>query len=667
MATVQGLQILSNAEIDDRDLKPDAADRLVKGAGSEKLLGFVKNAFTTAQQERNTSNVEARLMDALRRRKGQYSSEDQKAYEEQGTAIVYVPLTERKCNGAEAWMGDVLLPYGDRIWALEPTPLPDLPDSVLNSIVEKVMEEVITTVRSSGIPPTPDQVEQLSRSMREEVEARRWKAAKKRAGNMEKAIGDQLLESDWIRVFKDFISHTVTFGTGFLKGPVVRSVKTLRWEGDQPVVDQEQKPLAEAPSPLDIYPSPEATEVLDGYIIERSRMSRTSVGELRDLQGYQPEQIDALMQDSRGGSSVAEMQADDERARLEEKPDRSHQYDSLIEVFEYWGPVEGELLKEWGVSGAKSGRDYEFQIIWSGDHVLKVMPNPDPLGRRPYHKAVYKRVVGSFWGNGIPHLMESSQDRANATMRSLVTNMGVASGPQAEIDVSRLPDGEDISNIHPLKIWQTTNEQGSATPAVRFFQPSSNATELQATYLQAISDAELESGVPTHAALSEQVPGAGRTASGLSMLLNAASRGIKEAFANIDQRAVGPLVERFYVWNMMFNEDPEIKGDLNVVTRGATGMLLREIQLQKVSEFMDRTNNPIDQQIIGIEGRADLLRVMADLMHLENRDIIPTEQELKTRVEQAQQEQAQATALQQQQASAAGGGPNTLGTTPTQE
>ena len=140
------------------------------------------------------------------------------------------------------------------------------------------------------------------------------------------------------------------------------------------------------------------------------------------------------------------------------------------------------------------------------------------------------------------------------------------------------------------------------------------------------------------------------------MLLNAARRGIKEAFANIDQRAVGPLVERFYVWNMMFNEDPEIKGDLNVVTRGATGMLLREIQLQKVSEFMDRTNNPIDQQIIGIEGRADLLRVMADLMHLENRDIIPTEQELKTRVEQAQQEQAQATALQQQQASAAGVG-----------
>lgn len=661
------LRVFNNQDLEERELQEKEAKKLVKEPAAPELLRYVEEAFREAADERRDEGIDEKLLDALRRRKGEYSAADLAKYKAQGSSTVFVPLTEQKCNGAEAWMSDVLLPYGDKIWALDPTPLPDLDETTEQGIVAKTMEQVFLQVASTGITPDTTSVEDLARSMREDLEEAREKEARRRADNMEKMIEDQLKESDWNRVFKDFLSNVVTFGTGVLKGPVVRRVKQLEWEKNEPKVSEVEKPLAEAPNPLDIYPSPQATEIYEGYVIERQRMRPSNLLALSQLEYYQEDQIQALLEAREGAWKHKQEQSDDERAELEEKPKLGESSDRMIEVFEFWGPVPGYMLRDWGMKDVEGYVDYEMQVIWSGNYLLKVMPNPDPLGRRPYHKAVYKRTVGSFWGRGVPELMSSSQDRANAAVRSLINNMGIASGPQVVVDINRLPDGEDITHIFPWKVWQVTNEQNLTTRAVEFNQPNSNAKELQEVFLQAVRDSELESGVPAYTLTGEGPGGVGRTASGLSMLMNASSRGIKEAFANIDLRAVGPMIERFYMWNMLYTDNPDIKGDLRVVTRGATGMLLREIQLQKVSEFMDRTNNPVDQQIIGIEGRTRMLREMADLLNLSTKGVVPTDAEMARRKREAEAAQVQAQTLQQQQASQAGGGPNTLGSTPNQE
>ncbi len=360
------------------------------------------------------------------------------------------------------------------------------------------------------------------------------------------------------------------------------------------------------------------------------------------------------------------------RKDLEDKAEQSTKSDNEYTVYEFWGPVPGEHLKNWGITSAKDGIDYEFQVMWSGNYILKVMANPDPLNRRPYHKATFKRTVGSFWGRGVPQLMRGSQDRANAAIRSLITNMGMASGPQAVVDVSRLAKGERVTDLFPRRVWQTTNEFNLNAKPVDFMIIPSNAGELQAVYDRAVKDADTESGVPAYNYGSDQMSGPARTVGGLSILMNAAARGIKEAFSDIDQNAINPLITRFYVWNMLYSEDEAVKGDLNVVAKGASGMLLRELQLQKLTEFMDRTNNPLDQQILGIEGRAGLLRKQAKLLNIDTTDIVPSEDEMERRVAQAQQEQAQQQAMMQR-ASPQGGPPsqgpgfNLQGTTPRDE
>ena len=56
---------------------------------------------------------------------------------------------------------------------------------------------------------------------------------------------------------------------------------------------------------------------------------------------------------------------------------------------------------------------------------------------------------------------------ANAAARSLANNMGIASGPQVEVNLERIPTNEDITQIYPWRIWQVLNDPlGGAAPAV---------------------------------------------------------------------------------------------------------------------------------------------------------------------------------------------------------
>ncbi len=201
--------------------------------------------------------------------------------------------------------------------------------------------------------------------------------------------------------------------------------------------------------------------------------------------------------------------------------------------------------------------------------------------------------------------------------------MGIASGPQAEVAVDRLPDGEDLTDIYPWKIWQTTSDRtGGGQPAVRFFQPNMNADVLLSVYTTFAKQADEVTGIPNYVYGSSAVSGAGRTASGLSMLMDNASKGIKQAVANID-KIVSGIVQRLYLHNMMFDPDPYIKGDFKVVAKGAIGLLHKETLQMRRNEFLMATANPIDSQITGIEGRAYLLREAARGLQMDTTKIVP--------------------------------------------
>jgi hypothetical protein len=291
-----------------------------------------------------------------------------------------------------------------------------------------------------------------------------------------------------------------------------------------------------------------------------------------------------------------------------------------------------------------------------GNYVIKAVLNYDPLGQKPYAKTSFIKCPGAFWGKGIPEIIEDLQNVCNAAARALVNNMGIASGPQVEVNLERIPPNEDITQMSPWKIWQVTNDPvGSSAPAVRFTQPDDNAQTLVAVYDKFARLADDHSGIPAYLYGNTDVQGAGRTSSGLSMLMGAAGKGIRQVVGHIDGDVIKPIVQRQFVYNMRYDEDESIKGDVQVIAKGAINLAVKETVNVRRIEFLNATANEIDMSILGKDGRAAILREVAKGLQMSVDELIPSRDKLayQGRVA-AAAEQAQAQqAAQQQPAGAA--------------
>lgn len=213
----------------------------------------------------------------------------------------------------------------------------------------------------------------------------------------------------------------------------------------------------------------------------------------------------------------------------------------------------------------------------------------------------------------------------NAAARALANNMGIASGPQVEVNLDRIPPNEDITQMYPWKIWQVTNDPvGSSAPAVRFTQPEDNASTLMAVYEKFSRLADDHSGIPAYLYGDLNVQGAGRTSSGLSMLMGAAGKGIRQVVGHIDQDVIKPVVQRQFVYNMRYDEDESIKGDAQVVAKGAINLAVKETVNVRRIEFLNATANPVDLEILGKDGRSAILREVAKGLQMDVETVVPS-------------------------------------------
>ena len=117
---------------------------------------------------------------------------------------------------------------------------------------------------------------------------------------------------------------------------------------------------------------------------------------------------------------------------------------------------------------------------------------------------------------------------------------------------------------------------------------------------------------------------AGRTASGMSMMIGNANKTIKSVISNIDKTVISPLVTNAYQYVMRYVGDKDCKGDLQVVARGALSLVTKDSQMQRQQQFLAATANPIDMQIIGMDGRAAVLRETAKSLDMNVDKIVPS-------------------------------------------
>lgn len=591
--------------------------------------------------------IRRRMEDALRARRGEYDADTLREIEEQGGSAVFMMLTATKCRAAKAWIRDILMPPGDKAWGLEPTPVPDVPKEFKAMIVAKARQEYIALAQrlaQQGEHVPPDLMQQIGEEIENRVKQAAQKRAREAAEKMERKIADQLEEARFNAELDDFIDDFVTFPAACIKGPQNYQRHALKWvNGFKAQRVMEIGVRGKRVSPFDIYPAPNASSVNDGDFIEHLHLDRGQVYRCLGVPGYNDDAIRAVLEEYGRGGLKDWLWGDYERAKLEDKSRGYLHSEGLIDGIHYWGSVQGLLLLEWGMPVEQVPdplAEYEIDAVLIGRHVIRARLNDDPLGGRPYHVTAFQRVPGSFWGMSVPELMADIQRICNAAARNLVNNMALASGPQVEVYRDRLADGETADQIYPWKIWDMKSDPAGAASnarAVNFFQPDSNAAELMAVFEKFELKADDATNIPRYAYGNERIGGAGSTASGLSMLLESASKGIKDAIANIDFDVIRPFIHRMWIYNMENDPDEAIKGDSKVVPRGAAVLVAKDSAQARRLEMLALTGNGMDMQIIGIEGRAKILRDLFKQAGLQD-DIIPSQDELEKKLAaQAQQ------------------------------
>lgn len=620
------------------------------------LAAHVRQCWTYARDAKNAT-VTPRLLRNVRARRGEYESDKLSAIRDEGGSEVYAMLTSTKCRSAGSWIRDVLMGQGtEKPWTLTPSQTPVLSPDVIQNIVQQAVEPLQQAIEA-GMPMSQGQAVQLLSGLRDAALEQVRDQARSMAHRMECKMEDQLNEGGWLQAIDAFIDDITTFPAAIIKGPVVKNKPVLTWtkgaDGQNtPNVATQLTLEFERVDPFMIFPSPGATTIDDGYLIEKHRLNRQSLLELIGVEGYDAPSIRMVLDEFGVGGLHEWLTNDTAQADAEGKSTTSISVnpDSLIDALQFWGSVNGKMLIDWGFDKADvpdPTKEYHCEVWLINHYVIKAQMNYDPMHRKPYYKTSYEEIPGAWWGNSVADLVRDSQSVVNAAARAIVNNMGIASGPQVVVNVNRLPDGVDITQMRPWQIWQVKSDPlGGNAPAIEFHQPDSRVGELMQVFEQWSALADEYSGIPRFMG-GDASGNAGRTASGLSILMSNAGKSIKQVISNIDVAIFNPMLDRLYYYNMRYGTDPALKGDVNILARGANSLIAKDAAQMRRNEFMQATANPIDMQIIGLGGRAALLREAVKTLDMDPDKVVPSPDVMAARQAVAAFSQAHAMAAQQ--------------------
>lgn len=616
----------------------------------DNLAARVRSDWELAKQVKQP--ITRRLIDCLERRQGRYSAEKLQQIKATKTSSIYMQITAAKCRAAKSYLSDLYTPSGDKPFAIEPTPVADLPPQIRR----KLMVEAIAVIRQSGMDQQNAQavIEKHQDRLLEELKVE----GKDRAEKMEDRIEDMLVEGHFRQEFDAFLDDLVTYPAAIMKGPVFSNKKKIKWAeipGTGKFTPQRSKeivPEVRRVSPFDMYPSPGVRDSFDGHWnCEHRRYSFQELSEARGAPGYNSEAIAQALVQYRSGGLTEWLWNEEEHQRLSGQSSVYGKRES-IDAIEWTGTFSGQMLIDWGMDAAAVPdpiEEYPVSVIVIGNYAIRALINPDPAGKPDYYKACWENVPGSFWGKALAEGMADCQDMCNGAARALSNNLGIASGPQVWIDSDQVNDGADTTSLYPWKIWyMKSGLEGNTRDPIGFFQPKSNAEELMRVYERFSKYADEITGMPAFAYGSDAGAGAAKTASGLSMLLNASSKVIKSVVHNIDIYVIEPMVEKMYNHIMMYDPDNSIKGDASAKARGSEALIHKEAAQARAQELLAITANPIDAPILGTEGRLELLKETMSAGDMPVDRILPTRQELMERQNLALQLSEQQAAQEQE-------------------
>ena len=603
-----------NFETDEVVSAESTEDKLL--GESNSVVAYVQERFDRSETSRYVD--EQRWLRAYRNYRGLYSSDVQFTSSEKSR--IFVKVTKTKTLAAYGQVTDVLFGNNKFPLTIDPSVLPDGVSEAVHINLDPSAEAGITPLKSAFTdqPSKPfvmgpdtklkpgdtmrtlaqrlgglkDKLLPMGEKLIEGVGTTQttvtFHPAMVAAKKMEKKIHDQLLESGASKHLRSSMFEMCLLGTGVMKGPFSVDKEYPNWDEEgnyDPLI--KTVPSTSYVSAWNFYPDPQAANMEDAeYIVERHKMSKSQVRALRNRPFFMDDAIkSAVAKGAQYERKYWEMEMEDGASGAEDT--------ERFEVLEFWGFVDIELLEQQGIvipKELKKVDEVNCNIWICNGEVIRFVLNPFKPARIPYYAVPFEHNPYSFFGVGIAENMDDTQTLMNGFMRMAIDNATLSGNLILEVDETNLVPGQDMS-IYPGKVFR---RQGGAPGQAIFGTKFPNvAQENMQLFDKARVLADESTGFPSFAHGQTGVSGVGRTASGISMLMSAANGSISTVVKNVDDYLIGPLGKAFFAFNMQFDYDEEIKGDLEVKASGTESLMANEVRSQRLMQFLQVAQSPV--------------------------------------------------------------------------
>ena len=431
------------------------------------------------------------------------------------------------------------------------------------------------------------------RTAKAAMKRREEEKAKKAADEMMLLIEDQCSEGGFSRALTDFLQYFTVYPYAVFTGPYIVRAPRLVWGKNKPRLNTDVYPVFRAVSPFDFAYSPDSPDTQRGTcVFTRTLWTRKELLDCAKLPSYIKQNVLDVLEQS-------DINPDFDLNWLSRAPDDPARDLSLwssnvapIEVLTHYGLMSGRELSKYGFNNLEDLEFYNCEIAMAGYRVIRVQVMSDPkMNTRPVYPASFYRTGGDrIAGDGIAQRIRDVERAYHACLGYLMRNAANASAPLCEADYKRISEyltENDLGNVVPGMMYMVNSDvTNSNQPALRFFNVPSNIpayAQLMEMFMQL---ADRITNIP--ASLHGEAVGSGamRTFRGMNLLQGNATKALHASVDNISNGVFDPLGHLLYNINMLYAEDPAVKGDSHIVTRGAEGLLQKEMEKQSAMEIL---------------------------------------------------------------------------------
>ena len=612
------------------------------------LVGIIKSRYALAETARDSD--ERRWLQAYENYRGLYNKGVK--FRESEKSRVFVKVTKTKVLAAFGQLVDVIFGTGKFPIGISETNMPEgekenayldannptagiesnIPDNIGNRLEDPIVENpydvgyegdgrVLKTGATYGTGMFEETIENqladqglLAEGTSPLPQIPEISPAQKAARRMEKLVHDQIEESNGSAEIRNALLESALLGTGIVKGPFNFNKRLNQWttntNGEREYNPLEVRvPRIEFVSCWDFYPDPAATNIEEcEFVIHRHKMNRSQLRQLRNMPYFDK---DAIRECIQMGPNYEEK---DFENQLKDDYNVDETYAPNFEVLEYWGIMDAEYARQVGIDLPDSVDDLdEVQInAWvSGNKLLRAVINPFTPYRIPYNAFPYERNPYNFFGIGVAENMDDSQQIMNGHARMAIDNLAMAGSLVFDVDESALVGGQNME-IYPGKIFR--RQAGMPGQSIYGLKFPNTAPENMMMFDRFRQLADEQTGIPSYSHGQTGVQSMTRTASGMSMLLGAASLNIKTVIKNLDDFLLKPLGESYFQWNMQFFEgDIDVVGDLEVKATGTNSLMQKEVRSQRLTMFLQTAQNPTIAPFVKVSKLVSELAYSLDL------------------------------------------------------